>query len=106
VDWVGFNLIFTQWKITNLICSFDRIRRIYICGVEALPSSEVRMLLAPIGQSILGGDNSVPTNRLPYNSRQRKPSTDSDSSSAADSPDGPAADEYKFVETSHPQEVK
>jgi hypothetical protein len=62
------------------------------------------MLLAPIGQSILGGDN-VPINRLPYNSRQRKPSTDSDSSSAADSPDGPAADEYKFVETSHPQEV-
>jgi hypothetical protein len=49
------------------------------------------MLLAPIGQSILGGDHSVPTNRLPYNSRQRKPSTDSDSSSAADSPDGPAA---------------
>jgi hypothetical protein len=63
------------------------------------------MLLAPIGQSILGGDTSVPTNRLPYNSRQRKPSIVSDSSSEADSPDGPAADEYKFVETSHSQEV-
>jgi hypothetical protein len=63
------------------------------------------MLLAPIGQSILGGENSVPTNRLPYNSRQRKPSIDSDSSSAADIPYGPAADEYKFVEPGHSQKV-
>jgi hypothetical protein len=64
------------------------------------------MLLAPIGQSILGGDNSVQSNRLPYNSRQRKPSIDSDSSSAVDSPDGPSADEYKFIETAHSKEVK
>ena len=105
MNWVGFNLLFTLWNITNIVCSLDRKRRIYVYGVEALPSSKVRMLLAPIGQSILGSENSVPTNRLPYNSRQRKPSTDSDSSSA-DSPDGPATDEYKFVETSHPQEVK
>lgn len=63
------------------------------------------MLLGPIGKSILSGDNGVPTNRLPYNSRQRKPSIDSDSSSTGDNSDGPSSDEYKFVETSHPQEV-
>ncbi|XP_067003129.1 kelch-like protein diablo isoform X3 [Anabrus simplex] len=63
------------------------------------------MLLAPIGQSILGGDNNAPTNRLPYNSRQRKPSIDSDSSSAGENSEGPGSDEYRFIETSHSQEV-
>nr|CAD7196741.1 unnamed protein product [Timema douglasi] len=63
------------------------------------------MLLAPIGQSILGAENSIPTNRLPYNSRQRKPSLDSDSTLSGDTTDGPGADEYKFVETSHSQEA-
>ncbi|XP_047111182.1 kelch-like protein 12 [Schistocerca piceifrons] len=63
------------------------------------------MLLVPIGQPAVGGDGTIPTNRLPYNNRQRKPSSDSDSTSTADNSDGPGADEYKFVETSHSQEV-
>nr|CAD7260558.1 unnamed protein product [Timema shepardi] len=79
----------------------ERDDKIYL-NVLKIPS---RMLLAPIGQSILGAENSIPTNRLPYNSRQRKPSLDSDSTLSGDTTDGPGADEYKFVETSHSQEV-
>lgn len=53
------------------------------------------------------GENNVPTNRLPYNSRQRQPSTDSDSSTISDiqQMDGPGANEYKFIEHSHPNQV-
>lgn len=63
------------------------------------------MMLAPIVQPIIGGENNLPTNRLPYNSRQRMPSMDSDTSSTVDTLDGPSADEYKFIESSHSMQV-
>lgn len=54
------------------------------------------------------GENNVPTNRLPYNSRQRQPSTDSETSTISDiqQMDGPGANEYKFVEHNHPNQVQ
>ncbi|XP_075225417.1 kelch-like protein 24 isoform X2 [Lycorma delicatula] len=53
-------------------------------------------------------EKNVPSNRLPYNSRQRQPSTDSDSSTTSDnnrSMDGPGANEYKFTENTHSNEI-
>lgn len=58
------------------------------------------MLIAPVRNDCSPGGGS---NRLPYNSRQRLPSTDSDDSSSEEHTptDGPSADEYKFSESSH-----
>lgn len=53
-------------------------------------------------------EKNVPSNRLPYNSRQRQPSTESDTSSGSDnnrSMEGPGANEYKFTETTHSDQV-
>uniref|UniRef100_A0A1B6DZ98 BTB domain-containing protein n=1 Tax=Clastoptera arizonana TaxID=38151 RepID=A0A1B6DZ98_9HEMI len=55
----------------------------------------------------INAEFNVPNNRLPYNSRQRQPSTDSDSSSLSDVKpmEGPGANEYKFTELSHPNQI-
>ncbi|RZF40576.1 hypothetical protein LSTR_LSTR013290 [Laodelphax striatellus] len=53
-----------------------------------------------------GHDNVPHCKRLPYN-RQRQPSTDSDTSSEVDnrSMEGPGANEYKFIENSHSNQI-
>lgn len=56
----------------------------------------------------INNDFNVPNNRLPYNSRQRQPSTDSDTSdtiSDVNPMEGPGANEYKFTELTHPNQV-